>query len=75
MKHADLIRQLTLEEKCGLLSGRDVWSTRPVPRLKVPSAFLSDGPTGLRKQMGEEQIKEEKQKIMKPMMEAIQKSQ
>ena len=29
----------------------------------------------MRKQMGEEQIKEEKQKIMKPMMEAIQKSQ
>ena len=53
MKHADLIRQLTLEEKCGLLSGRDVWTTRPVPRLEVPSAFLSDGPTGLRKQMGE----------------------
>ncbi len=53
MKHADLIRQLTLEEKCGLLSGRDVWTTRPVPRLKVPSAFLSDGPTGLRKQVGE----------------------
>ena len=29
----------------------------------------------MRKQMGEEQIKEEKQKIMEPMMEAIQKSQ
>ena len=29
----------------------------------------------MRKQMGEEQINEEKQKIMKPMMEAIQKSQ
>ena len=29
----------------------------------------------MRKQMGEEQINEEKQKIMKPLMEAIQKSQ
>ena len=28
----------------------------------------------MRKQMGEEQINEEKQKIIKPMMEAIQKS-
>ena len=28
----------------------------------------------MRKQMGEEQINEEMQKIMKPMMEAIQKS-
>lgn len=29
----------------------------------------------MRKQMGEEQINEEKQNIMRPMMEAIQKSQ
>ena len=29
----------------------------------------------MRKQMGEEQINEEKQRIMRPMMEAIQKSQ
>lgn len=29
----------------------------------------------MRKEMGEEQIKEEQQKIIKPMMEAIQKSQ
>ena len=49
MKHKELIEQMTLEEKCGLLSGRDIWSTRSVERLGVPTIYLSDGPTGMRK--------------------------
>ncbi len=53
MKHKELIEQMTLEEKCGLLSGRDIWSTRSVERLGVPTIYLSDGPTGMRKQVGE----------------------
>lgn len=52
MKYQELICQMTLEEKCGLLSGRDIWSTHPVERLEIPSLFLSDGPTGVRKQVG-----------------------
>ena len=52
MKHKELIEQMTLEEKCGLLSGRDIWSTRSVERLGVPAIYLSDGPTGMRKQVG-----------------------
>ena len=45
-----LVSQMTLEEKCGLLSGLDFWRTKPVPRLGIPSVMVSDGPHGLRKQ-------------------------
>ncbi len=45
-----LISQMTLEEKCGLLSGLDFWHTKPVQRLGVPAVMVSDGPHGLRKQ-------------------------
>ncbi len=46
----DLIAQMTLEEKAGLLSGLDFWHTKPVERLGVRSVMVSDGPHGLRKQ-------------------------
>lgn len=52
MKHPDIIKQLTLEEKCHLLSGRDFWQTQSVKRLGIESMTLSDGPHGLRKQEG-----------------------
>ena len=48
IKH--LVSQMTLEEKCGLLSGLDFWHTKPVPRLGIPAVMVSDGPHGLRKQ-------------------------
>ena len=53
MRHTDLISKMTLEEKAAILSGKDVWHTRPVERLGIPSMALSDGPSGLRKQAGE----------------------
>ena len=53
MKYRHLLDQMTLSEKCGLLSGKDNWSTKPIKRLEVNSIFLSDGPSGLRKQVGE----------------------
>ena len=53
MKHADIIKQMTLEEKCYLFSGKDFWQTRSVVRLGVPNMTLSDGPHGIRKQAGE----------------------
>ncbi len=52
LKHADIIKKLTLEEKAHLLSGRDFWSTVSVEAKGVPSIQLSDGPHGLRKQEG-----------------------
>ena len=52
MKHADIIKQMTLEEKCYLMSGKDFWQSRSVERLGVPNMTLSDGPHGIRKQEG-----------------------
>ena len=52
MKHPDIIKQLTLEEKCHLLSGRDFWQTQSVKRLGIENMTLSDGPHGIRKQEG-----------------------
>ena len=45
-----LIRSMTLEEKCAMLSGEGVFRTRALK--EIPSIWLSDGPHGLRKQAG-----------------------
>jgi beta-glucosidase len=50
VKFKKLINKMTKEEKASLLSGRDIWNTRDVSRLGVPSIAMADGPTGLRKQ-------------------------
>lgn len=39
---ADLLRQMTLEEKCDLFAGRDMWHLRGVPRLGVPDVRVTD---------------------------------
>jgi len=52
MKHEDIVKQMTLEEKCFLLSGKDFWQTRSVERLGIRNMTLSDGPHGVRKQAG-----------------------
>ena len=46
----ELLEQLTLEEKCSLLSGSDFWHTQPIERLGIPALMIADGPHGLRKQ-------------------------
>ncbi len=52
MRHSAIIEKMTLEEKAAILSGKDQWSTREIKRLNLPSIFCSDGPHGIRKQLG-----------------------
>lgn len=52
MKHTDIISKLTLEQKCALLSGDTVFTTRGYKNAGVPPITLSDGPNGVRKQAG-----------------------
>jgi beta-glucosidase len=44
-----LIKQMTLEEKAAMLEGLESWRTNPVPRLGIPSMYMTDGPHGVRK--------------------------
>ncbi|MER5180974.1 glycoside hydrolase family 3 C-terminal domain-containing protein [Streptomyces sp. NPDC002896] len=42
--------ELGLDEKTALLSGRDMWTSKPAEGAGIPSLVLSDGPHGVRRQ-------------------------
>nr|AMC37202.1 glycosyl hydrolase [Alicyclobacillus sp. A4] len=50
MNHQEQIAQMTLEEKASLCSGLNLWQTKPIERLGIPSLCLTDGPHGVRLQ-------------------------
>ena len=47
---ADVVADLTLEEKASLTSGASFWTTKPLERVGLPAIMLTDGPHGVRKQ-------------------------
>ncbi|MFF2494067.1 glycoside hydrolase family 3 C-terminal domain-containing protein [Agromyces sp. NPDC058064] len=49
---AEIVAELTLEEKASLTSGASFWTTKAVERAGVPSIVLTDGPHGVRLQRG-----------------------
>ena len=49
-KHQDIIDKLSLKQKASLITGKDFWQTRDILEADIPSAFLSDGPHGVRRQ-------------------------
>ncbi len=48
----NILKQLTLEEKASLCSGADNWHTKAVERLGATAIMMSDGPHGMRTQLG-----------------------
>ena len=55
LKHADIIAQMTLEEKASMCDGLDYWHSQPVERVGIKSISLNDGPHGIRKKGDPEQ--------------------
>ena len=55
MEHAALTdaSDLTLLQAAALLSGSSAWDSRPIPAAGVPSFVMSDGPHGVRRQLGD----------------------
>lgn len=49
-KAEELLEQLTLEEKIGMIHGTELFRTAPVKRLGIPPLVMSDGPMGVRQE-------------------------
>jgi len=47
-----ILNSLTLEEKASLASGQNFWTTKSIKEKGVPSVTMTDGPHGLRKELG-----------------------
>ena len=43
-----ILNELTLEEKIGMIHGAGLFRTEGVERLSIPPLYMSDGPMGVR---------------------------
>ena len=50
LKHENIIRQMSLEEKALMMSGKNTWQSQDFPQYGIPSMMMSDGPHGMRTQ-------------------------
>lgn len=50
MKHPEIIKKLSLEQKAAFVSGYDYWHLNSAPEVGLPQIMITDGPHGLRKQ-------------------------
>lgn len=50
LKHENIIKKMTLEEKASLMSGKDYWQSQDIENLGIFSMYLADGPNGIRRQ-------------------------
>ena len=52
MEIRELLKKMSLEEKIRLCAGKNFWETQEYEKYGIPSFFMCDGPSGLRKQEG-----------------------
>ena len=52
LKYGEIIKQMSLEEKALMMSGKNTWETVDFEKYGIPSMMMSDGPHGLRRQAG-----------------------
>ena len=50
LKHEDIIKKMSLEEKALMMSGKNTWQTQDYPQYGIPAMMMSDGPHGMRTQ-------------------------
>ncbi len=53
MNIKEIIKSMTLEDKISFCTGADFWHTKAMEQYGIPSISVSDGPHGLRCQIGE----------------------
>ena len=52
LNYESIIKQMSLEEKALMMSGKNTWETVDFEKYGIPSMAMSDGPHGLRRQAG-----------------------
>ncbi|MCR5145341.1 MAG: glycoside hydrolase family 3 C-terminal domain-containing protein [Lachnospiraceae bacterium] len=52
MKYEHIIKQMSLEDKARMMSGKNTWETVDFEKYGIPSMKMSDGPHGMRTQAG-----------------------